>query len=119
MTLPKLASHEPACREAAQSWRDEAGAPGLYSQPWCHTTAGFAFPGLGTRLTSDQGEAGGKRLCSKSQLPPTFWDSPGNEGLVCAVQLLGDLLPANRIMEAGFEGGLLGDGEGGVEVTSG
>lgn len=81
---------------------------------------------MGTRLTSDQGETDGKDLHSESQLPSISWEtweilgnSPGDEGLICAVQLLGDFLPANTFVGAGFEGGLLIDVEGGVEVTSG
>lgn len=46
-------------------------------------------------------------------------DSPGEKGLVCVVQLLGNFFPVKKFMEAGFGGGFLRDIEGGVEVTSG
>ena len=66
------------------------------------------------------------KVSTESQLPSISWEkwempgnSPGDEGLICAVQLLGDFLPANTFVGAGFEGGLLIDIEGGVEVTSG
>lgn len=41
-----------------------------------------------------------------------------DKGLVRAVQLQGDFLSINMFMEAGIGGPLLGDIEGGVEVTS-
>lgn len=86
----------------------------------------LSFLGLGPRLTSDQEETDGKCLCSKNQATfplQQMWelpgDSPGEERLVCAVQLRGNFLPVNRFGEAGFGGGFLRDIEGGIEVMSG
>lgn len=66
------------------------------------------------------------KVSTLSQLLSSSWEmwempgnSPGDEGLICAVQLLGDFLPANTFVGAGSEGGLLIDVEGDVEVTSG
>lgn len=62
----------------------------------------------------------------RARLPSVFWPmgempgvSPGEERLVCAVELRGNFLPVNEFMEAGFRGGLHRDIEGGIEVTSG